>query len=827
MRGQVTTVTEDLPAAVAHDDAAEKAVLGIVIADPDSPAEARRLLQVDDFHKPAHQTIFAAVARMDDARQPVEPAAIVSELTRSGDLKRIPGGAGYIADLFGDAPPAASLGHYARIVKEASTRRSLHLVGMRMQQMSAIDGDASPAQIVEQMRHTLDELAVERLGSDLPLLSDVLNVTLEEIDRLATHGAVVGIPTGFKELDRTLNGLAPGQMITVAARPGVGKALALDTPLPTPSGWTTMGNVRIGDEVIGRDGHPTRVLAATHPMQDRPCYNVVFSDGSTIVADAQHLWVTETADEPCEHVRTTEQIAATLTTTSGAPRHAIRTTEPLRPHGQAQAPIAPYTLGVWLAAGTPGQAQITCQDTTTLERIRQEGYTLIARTTTATYAIDLTAFPPGGFTQVCPECLLPFYPTSDAATSYCSHYCTTRAARAQAIPTDTAPVLMLLKEHRGTEEGPPSHRRPGDDFLMLLGNLGIRDHKHVPDSYLRAPAEQRRLLLEGLLAGQGHSDDDGTRTFTTESLSLARNVEDLANGLGHIATFAAADALTDTPAYLVRIRATPDTGRAYRFIVSVTPAESVPVRCIQVDNDDEIYLAGLAMIPTHNSSLALDIARHAALRQDKAVMVFSLEMSAPEVVMRMLSAESYVDMQSMRSGDMDEHKWQQLAKASARMFGAKLAIDENPSVTLSEIRAKARAFQRTHGLDLIVIDYLQLMNADRRSDSRQQEVSDMSRSVKLLAKEFKIPVIILSQLNRGSEQRSDKRPLVSDLRESGAIEQDSDVVILIHREEIYEPESPKAGTAEIIIGKNRAGATPTITLAWLAKMSTFQNLAID
>jgi len=530
----VTTVTEELPAAVAHDEAAEKAVLGIVVSDPDQPGEARRFLQTADFYKPAHQLVYETVCRMDDARSPIEPAAVVSELTRTGDIKRVPGGAAFIADLYGDAPPAASLEHYARIVKDASTRRSLHLVGMRMQQMSAIDGDATPAQIVEQMRSNLDELAVARLGSDVPLVGDVLNIALEEIDRLATEGAVIGVPTGFKELDRALNGLAPGQMITVAARPGMGKALSLDTPIPTPEGWKTMGVLEVGDDVFDRFGKPTRVVAATEVMLDHSCYEVQFSDGSVIVADAEHQWAIQRDEDGEVFIATTEEL--------------------------------PLVVNACVPA---------------------------------------------------------------------------------------------------THESPP------------------------------------------------------------------------------------------------------------RYIESVVLVDSVPVRCIEVDNSEHLYLAGEGGIPTHNSSLAMDIARHAAFRQDKAVMIFSLEMGASELVMRMLSAEAYVDMQAMRSGEMDEHKWQQLAKASSRMSTAKLAIDDTATVTLSEVRAKARAFQRKHGLDMIIIDYLQLMNSDRRSDSRQQEVSEMSRGVKLLAKEFKIPVIILSQLNRGSEQRADKKPLVSDLRESGCLTGDT------------------------------------------------------
>ena len=445
----MSSENKDIAAAAAHDEGAERAVLGIMMLDRDATSEVRRRIKADDFYKPLHQQIYAAACKLDDDRSPVEPTAILSELTRSADIKNTGEVAVYITELFSNAPAAASLQHYAGLVRDTATRRALTMVGMRMQQMAAVNGVDNPAEIVERMRANLDDLAVDRLGADVPLADEIVASTLEEIDALSKGTSVAGIPTGFNEVDDALNGLRPGQMIVVAARPGMGK----------------------------------------------------------------------------------------------------------------------------------------------------------------------TAF-------------------------------------------------------------------------------------------------------------------------------------------------------------------------------------------------------------------ALDIVRHAAFRQKKAVMMFSLEMSRNELMMRALSAEAYVDLHSLKTGDLDDHKWQQLSNATSRVYGSKLGVDDNASITITDIRAKARAFQRVHGLDMIVIDYIQLMNSDRRSDSRQQEVSEISRGIKLLAKEFACPVIALSQLNRGSEQRSDKKPVISDLRESGAIEQDADVVILLHREEAYEKESPRAGEADIIIAKQRSGPTGTVILSWLGKYSRFDNRTI-
>ncbi|MEP6600027.1 MAG: replicative DNA helicase, partial [Actinomycetota bacterium] len=201
------------------------------------------------------------------------------------------------------------------------------------------------------------------------------------------------------------------------------------------------------------------------------------------------------------------------------------------------------------------------------------------------------------------------------------------------------------------------------------------------------------------------------------------------------------------------------------------------------------------------STLALDFARSAAIKHGKPTVVFSLEMGKLEIMMRLFAAEALVPLRNMRSGHMSDQDWTRMARRSGDLAEAPLFIDDSPNLTMMEIRAKSRRLRQRHGLQMIVIDYLQLMTSGKRVESRQQEVSEFSRAIKLLAKELDVPVVALSQLNRGPEQRTDKRPVLSDLRESGSIEQDSDLVLLVHREDMYERESPRAGEADIIIAK--------------------------
>jgi replicative DNA helicase len=225
------------------------------------------------------------------------------------------------------------------------------------------------------------------------------------------------------------------------------------------------------------------------------------------------------------------------------------------------------------------------------------------------------------------------------------------------------------------------------------------------------------------------------------------------------------------------------------------------------------------------STLALDLARAATVKHGLPSVIFSLEMSRNEITMRLLSAEARVPLHAMRTGQMGEEDWARLARRMSEVVDAPLYIDDSPNMSMMEIRAKCRRLKQRHDLRLVIIDYLQLMSSPRRVENRQQEVSEMSRSLKLLAKELDVPVVAISQLNRGPEQRNDKRPLLSDLRESGSIEQDSDLVILLHREDAYERESPRAGEADLIVAKHRNGPTTTVTVAFQGHYSRFVDMA--
>ncbi|WKZ57090.1 MAG: replicative DNA helicase [Bdellovibrionota bacterium] len=223
------------------------------------------------------------------------------------------------------------------------------------------------------------------------------------------------------------------------------------------------------------------------------------------------------------------------------------------------------------------------------------------------------------------------------------------------------------------------------------------------------------------------------------------------------------------------------------------------------------------------TALALGIAQHVGIHEKKPVAIFSLEMSKEQLVLRMLCSEARVDSSKVRTGQLGERDFPRLVDAASRIAEAPIFIDDTPAVTVAEVKAKARRLHREHPLALIVVDYLQLMRSPAYSNSREQEISDISRSLKALSKELHVPVIALSQLNRSVESRQDKRPMMSDLRESGAIEQDADLIMFIYRDEVYNANTPDKGIAELLISKQRTGPTGIVKLMFLAEYTRFES----
>ncbi|HQV18340.1 MAG TPA: DnaB-like helicase N-terminal domain-containing protein, partial [Gordonia sp. (in: high G+C Gram-positive bacteria)] len=281
-----------------QDLTAEQSVLGGMMLSKDAIADVIERVRSGDFYRPAHQSVYEAIMELYGKGEPADAVTVSAELERRGELRKI-GGAPYLHTLISTVPTAANAGYYAEIVAEKAILRRLVEAGTRIVQYGYAGADGQDvAEVVDRAQAEVYEVTERRTAEDYVPLEELLQPTMDEIDSIASRGGLsLGVPTGFADLDKLTNGLHPGQMIIVAARPGVGKALALDTPLPTPNGWTTMGRVSVGDQLLDADGRPTRVVAATDVMTERPCYEVEFNDGAILVADEQHQWVAEVDGE--------------------------------------------------------------------------------------------------------------------------------------------------------------------------------------------------------------------------------------------------------------------------------------------------------------------------------------------------------------------------------------------------------------------------------------------------------------------------------------------------------------------------------------------------
>jgi len=849
-----------------QDMAAEQSVLGGMLLSKDAIADVLEVLRPGDFYRPAHQSVYDVILDLYSRGEPADPVTVSAELDRRGELRRI-GGAPYLVTLTQTVPTAANAGYYAEIVAEKAILRRLVDAGTRIVQYGYTGADGQDvAEVVDRAQAEIFEVTERRTTEDFVPLEELLQPTMDEIDSIASRGGIsLGVPTGFVELDEITNGLHPGQMIIVAARPGVGKALALDTPLATPTGWTTMGDVQVGDHLIDADGKPTRVVAATDIMVGRPCYEVEFSDGTVLVADEQHQWLTETrasrrsAQQAATgynryknqgtfaEVRTTAEIAATLrcSTVDARVNHSVTNAKPLELPAQDLL-VPPYALGAWLGDGTSAAAQITCADPEIIMLIEAEGLVAVPSTTAKLrYSLQLAPEAPTAPRDcvVCGESFVPF--TSQVRT--CGQSCGGKARfMSDPVPAPTCAhcggpsIGLRLCQTCRNEVGTLQAR---------LRTLGVLGNKHIPVQYLRGSELQRRWVLAGLLDTDGTVTAGGSVQFSVTSERLVRDAQELIVSLGYrcqmstkkvrgrteasstayTLTFATDDEVFGLPRKALlhkERRASSSTVRSdSRFITDVRKVDSVPVRCVEVDNADHLYLAGRAMVPTHNSTLGMDFLRSCSVKHGMASVMFSLEMSKTEIVMRLLSAEAKIKLGDMRSGKMTDDDWTKLARRMSEISEAPLFIDDSPNLTMMEIRAKARRLKQKHDIKLIVIDYLQLMSSGKKVESRQQEVSEFSRSLKLLAKELEVPVVAICQLNRGPEQRQDKRPQVADLRESGSLEQDADMVILLYRPDATERDDPRGGEADLILGKHRNGPTATITVAHQLHLSKFVDMA--
>lgn len=762
---------------------AEQGVLGAMLIDPSLIDVLTEDLAATDFNWPDNADIFRAIVDLHSSQQGVD-FLTVSEII--GTLSDGSNAIAYVGEIQRGTPSVANAKAYAKIVKERSLDRRLIQVAATIHEIAHSSTD-TPDKIAQAQTEVL---AVDGSSNSADVVSawDVLVEHMPVLERREEmKGELDGLSTGLPDLDEMLQGLKPEQLIIIAGRPAMGKAQPLGAKVLLANGeFTTIGEIATGDQLASVDGRQS-VVVGVYPQGVRPIYRVTMADGRSVEADADHLWTINSSKFTGDKTLTTLELQQML----DRARYQGRVT--LKPHGgdfgrEADFGVDPWLLGFLLGDG--------CLRKTVRFSASEQ------------YILDRVAVASG---------MVPRYVS-------CYDY---------ALTTERGQINPLLESIRS---------------LGLIGKYSSQ--KFVPEIVFSCSKEIRQGVLAGLIESDGWCEKANSLMFASSSEQLRDDVAELVKSLGGYCSkttkggrFYSKDGerhdCLDSYVACIKMDNLSDFIRSPRILKNIKPRRlpSSPavvsveyVRqdkavCIKVSHPSELYITDGYLV-THNTTLAMNIAAHAGIRQSKKVQVFSLEMSNGQLMDRFLAAEGRVPLQDIKSGrGFAGENGLKLTAAAGKIRDSGLVMSDRAGLSMSRIRSIARRQKLRAGLDLIIIDYLQLLDEEGGSGNRTEAVSAMSRGAKLMARELQVPVIMLSQLNRSLESRPNKRPMCSDLRESGAIEQDADIILFVYRDEIYHPDSEYKGVAEIIIGKGRDIETGTVRSCFNGQYSRFDPLA--
>ena len=788
-----------------HSVEAEQSLLGGLLIDNAAWDRLGGVLSDKDFYRPEHALIYKVIQRLVGDNHPADVItvhdAIKSE--QGGDLVSVD----YLNSLAQNTPSAANIKGYAEIVRDRSILRRLIEVSDNIVNSAFVPEGRSVRTLLDEAETRILQIGEEgSRKADYLEIEPLLRSVVARIDELYNRQGgsdITGIATGFIDLDKQTSGLQKGDLVIVAGRPSMGKAQPLDAKIKTYDGWKLMGELQVGERLASIDGQQS-VVTGIYPQGLKQIYKVSFSDGRQAECCDEHLWRVMYRDWSEAKVINTSRLMEMLQCVRYKNRLWIEPVSGDFGHSK-ELPINPWVLGALLGDGTLALSHKSVM-----------------------------------FSTNSPELV-------DRMNALLSH-------QVELVHAGAYDWRIVSKE-RIAVNGQRAHvvRNYFRDALEDLGVLGGRSFdKFIPAMYLEADRSSRLALLQGLMDTDGWIEKWGSIRFCTVSQQLAEDVASLARSLGGFCSIATkntsytykGERKQGRLAYVLnmsfqagldvfsltekkdRLRSSWDRQRRLTF-KSIEPSRVTNAQCISVSHSQRTYVTNDYVV-THNTAFALNIAENVALAEGLPVVVFSMEMSGEQLASRLLGSVGRVDQSRMRTGKLQDDEWPRVTDAIARLSNTQILIDETGSLSSLELRARARRIARNFGgtLGLVVIDYLQLMSGSG-SENRATEISEISRSLKSLAKELQCPVVALSQLNRGLEQRPNKRPIMSDLRESGAIEQDADLIMFIYRDEVYHPDTTTdKGMAEIIIGKQRNGPIGTVRLSWQGPYTKFDNLAM-
>lgn len=749
----------------------EQIILGACLIESDAFEKIASELSESDFYDKRNQSVFKAISGLYKERKPIDMMTVTQAMLSSGELESI-GGPIYIASLTSKIGSSAHILDHAMIVKERSIQRRGLAIANDLE--NAIYSNEDIGDVLHKAINGSETLMEELIGkSNGEHISKALKGSMNGLYKrveMARKNIRSGVDTGLHDLNKITNGWQPGNLVIIAARPSMGKALRMDAKVLTPSGWKLNKDLAIGDQVCSVDGAESRVTGI-FPQGHVKTYMVEFSDGRKIECCGSHLWsvISSKFNAKAERVVSTLELMDLIS----KERYSGRISIPLFSgiFGEKKDfVIHPYLMGVLLGDGVLSKGVSWCKpDKFIADKIQG--------------MVDYDV-----------------------------------------IVSDDR-FLVTNKENRKVNK-----------YLSELKSLGLLNvhsyEKFIPDMYIDACRDQRVELLNGLLDTDGDIDKNGAICYNTTSAKLARGVQTLCWSLGYKCSLRERRSflygerkrnsfrlviVADNPRECFTLprkfnRVRPDRRNKPLTVMSVTPTNRrVECQCISVSHEKALYITD-DYIVTHNTAVMLHLAKSAA-RSNIPVAIFSLEMSDISLANRLILSECDVDPERFKSGYMTNEEINKVETAVNELWRLPIYVDDNPCVTMDYIRSRCKILKKQGKCGIIMADYLQLAESGEREGSREREVAKMSRTAKITAKELKVPFLLLSQLNRGNEARPDKKPLLSDLRESGAIEQDADIVMFIHRPEYYKIEvKDKNGNVErnygeLIVAKNRDGAT--------------------
>ena len=667
------------------------------------------------------------------------------------------GGRDYINLLAENVITLSTYKQLCKIISKYSKKRKL--IYLLDKTKENLDKGQDIDEAIEHIKSQSEIISLNKSNTNLDnILSGVINV-MDEINAvLNSDTKTFGLSTGFKKLDNILSGLCKSKLYILGARPRVGKGIRLDCNILTPTGWVKNRDIKLGDTVIGRDGKPTKVIGIyPQPLQD--CYKITLKDGRDVICDAPHEWTVYSSKWGRERTFTAEELYQKLQCV----RYQKRISLPrfTGDYGiEKDFVIPPYIMGVLLGDG--------CLSTGYIRYCKPSQYVL--------------------------EEVRKHLPEGAEANFY----------------KDKKTVGIT-----GWSSAKAYIRQVGLDTQCW--------NKFIPREYFHSTKKQREELFKGLMDTDGFKFNTGWE-YSTTSKQLALDIQQLAWSLGYSCK------IKDRQGKYTKENNIINTRVNYRvFITTHNPltiekiekVEPIPTQCIHVDNEDSLFVIE-DYIVTHNSALAQQIAENVA--QNKNVLFISLEMKTEQYTKRSIFRRTGLNNDVLTNGAISTNDaMERVAKASEGLSKLKLFIDDNPDCTLTSIEKNINQMIDKQGsCDLVIVDYLQLMKSNNRKiHDRFEIVSNNSRGFKRLANKYNIPIVLLAQLSRQLEQRPDKRPMLSDLRDSGDIEQDADVVIFLYREELYHPTPLNKGQAELIVAKNREGTCRIVPMLFNGAKTEF------